>query len=210
MQPTTLQRTSLAETKEAFPCLTRLLGLVLVLATLLLTSCYSTKRSVKNGQPYASQIHWPAGYELSETQFYLHNQVDIEASPETVWNILIRAEEWPEWYEGMTDVSVTDSSEGILAQGSRMTFNTMKREFEATVTEFAPYERLGWESLNPKLNAYHAWLILPTSTGCRVITDESQNGRLAGLQKVFRPRKLKRLHDVWLAELKEKAEAAPQ
>ena len=55
---------------------------------------------------------------------------------------------------------------------------------------------------------YHAWLILPTETGCKVITDESQNGWLTFFEKTFQPKKLKKLHDVWLTELKKKAEAS--
>ena len=182
--------------------------LPLVFGALLLTSCYSTKRAIKKGEPYGEQIRWPAGYELSETQFYIHNQVDVEASPETVWDILIQAERWPDWYEGMRDVKVLSAADGILTEDSKMTFNTMKRDFEGAIAEFIPYERLAWETASDDLNAYHAWLIVPSEGGCRVVTAESQHGKLARLQKVFRPHKLKRLHDVWLTELKKKAEAA--
>ena len=185
-------------------------GLALVFTALALTSCYSTKRAIKKGEPYGQQIRWPEDYALSETPFYIHSQVDIEAPPETVWSILIEAERWPEWYGGMRDVEVEGSSDGVLAEDSRMIFNTMKRDFAGTITEFAPPERLAWETVNDDLHAYHAWLIVPTETGSRVVTAESQYGKLARLQKVFRPHKLERLHDVWLSELKNKAEAAHQ
>ena len=202
-----MKPTSRTETASPFRAL---LGsiLLLVFGAVVLTSCYSTKRAIKKGEPYGEQIRWPAGYELSETQFYIHNQVDIQASPETVWGILIEAERWPDWYEGMRDVKVLNAADGILTDDSQMTFNTMKRDFEGTITEFMPYERLAWETVSDDLSAYHAWLIVPMESGCRVVTAESQHGKLARLQKVFRPHKLKRLHDVWLAELKKKAEAA--
>ena len=87
-----------------------------------------------------------------------------------------------------------------------MVFNTMKHDFDGFIKEFVPYERLGWETQHEKLNAYHAWLILPTENGCKVITDESQNGKLARLQAKFLPNKLRNYHDIWLKELKKKAE----
>ena len=51
---------------------------------------------------------------------------------------------------------------------------------------------------------------MPTDTGVRVVTEESQHGFLATLQDIFQPNKLRKLHDVWLAELKKLAEAKVQ
>ncbi|MDJ0701459.1 MAG: hypothetical protein QNJ07_16540 [Woeseiaceae bacterium] len=66
---------------------------------------------------------------------------------------------------------------------------------------------MGWESKKSTIRAYHAWLIVPTDTGSTVIIDEAQHGFLTTMQRVFQPNKLHRLHDVWLAELKARAEA---
>ena len=57
------------------------------------------------------------------------------------------------------------------------------------------------------IQRYHTWLVVPTATGCKVVTQESQHGFLTYLQKTFVPNKLHRLHDVWLAKLKARAEA---
>ena len=54
---------------------------------------------------------------------------------------------------------------------------------------------------------YHAWLIVPTRTGCRVMTDESFHGFSAVMQRVFIPDKLHNLHEAFLIGLKQKAEA---
>ena len=43
--------------------------------------------------------------------------------------------------------------------------------------------------------------------GCRLVTAESQHGLLTFLQRVFVPTKLHDLHDVWLAQIKKRAEA---
>ena len=75
-----------------------------------------------------------------------------------------------------------------------------------TVREFDPPYRLSWESVRNDIQGYHAWMIVPTEAGCKVITSESQHGLKAFLQKAFLPNKLRKLHDVWLEEFKRKAE----
>jgi len=179
----------------------------LLSVSFLFPSCYSLKKSVESGKPYNEQINWPKDYGMTETEFYLHNKIEIEASPETVWNILTQAEQWSDWYVGMKNVKVLDSETGIIDGKVDMTFNTMNRDFKATVIEYQPYERLSWETMDDKMMGVHAWLIIPTEKGCLVVTDESQYGTLARLQKIFLPNKLRKLHDVWLEEMKIKAEA---
>ncbi|MGD1841661.1 MAG: SRPBCC domain-containing protein [Thermonemataceae bacterium] len=172
----------------------------------LLTGCYSLKKSIKESKPYSSQINWAEGYTPADAQFFIHNAIEIEASPQTVWDILIQAEDWPNWYEGMSGVKVPAASDGILFDSAAVQFRTMGLDFDATIVEFEPPTRLGWLSVQKRISGYHAWLIIPTEKGCKVITDESQKGSLTFLQKVFVPNKLKKLHDIWLAELKKKAE----
>lgn len=155
----------------------------------------------------ARQINWPAGYEPSRSKFYVHNEIEIDAPPQIVWEILMQAEKWPEWYEGASGVKILDSRTGLLQPGSSFQWKTMGLDFISTIREFVPNERLSWESEKSSIQGYHAWLILPTDKGCRVITDESQNGWLTFFEKLFQRNKLRRLHDVWLSELKRKAEA---
>jgi hypothetical protein len=51
------------------------------------------------------------------------------------------------------------------------------------VQEFVPYERLDWDAHGNGLDAYHAWLIIKTSQGCDVITEETQGSFLPRLLK---------------------------
>lgn len=187
--------------------MTRILLFSTLLYLILFSSCYSLKKSIASGKPYNEQINWPEGYGMNETEFYLHNKIEIEASPKIVWEILTNAEDWPNWYKGMKNVNVVDSDAGIIDGKVDMAFNTMNRDFNARVTEYEPYKRLSWETIHPKMMGIHAWLMIPTEKGTLVVTDESQYGKLARLQKVFVPNKLRKLHDVWLEEMKAKAEA---
>ena len=151
-------------------------------------------------------IHWPTQYEPKDAGFFVHNAIDVDAPPEVVWEILIRAEEWPRWYEGAQDVRVEGSPTGLLHEGASFSWSTMGLDFTSTVKELVPNQRLSWESRKSTIKGYHAWLITPTRTGCRVVTEESQHGFLTTMQKIFVPQKLRRLHDVWLAEMKRLAE----
>jgi uncharacterized protein YndB with AHSA1/START domain len=152
-------------------------------------------------------VNWPAEYEPSKSKFFVHNEIEIAASPKKVWSILIDAEQWPGWYVGAEGVSITNSDSSLLQPNSVFIWKTMGLDFESTIKEFEPTSRLSWESKKKSIQGYHAWVILPTASGCRVITDESQNGWLTFFEKTFQGKKLKRLHELWLSELKKKAEA---
>lgn len=178
----------------------------LCLSLLLLTS---GSILAQQASPADTTINWPEAYAPEDARFYVQNAIDINASPEAVWAILMDAEAWPEWYEGAKDVQVITTEDGQLHQDAVMRWKTMGLRFESTIMEFeAPY-RLGWESKKSSIRGYHAWLIIPTATGCRVLTEESQRGWLTLMERIFQPKKLHRLHDEWLEGLKAKAEATP-
>ncbi|MDW3193728.1 MAG: SRPBCC domain-containing protein [Cytophagales bacterium] len=181
-------------------------SLVWVSLLLAVSSCYSLKKRIETGEPYNDQINWPKEASPSEVDFYIHNRIEVEARPEEVWNLLIQAESWSEWYEGMQNVEVLNDENGMIRSASQLKFHTMNRDFDAQVIEYIPNERLTWETNHPKLHAVHSWLIVQNENGCLLITDETQTGTLAKLQKVFLPNKLQKLHDIWLGGFKEKLE----
>ena len=154
----------------------------------------------------ADEINWPAQYEPERASFFVHNQIDIAASPQTIWDVLIEAETWPDWYEGAFNVEVADNPDGRLTPDASFTWKTMGFNFTSVMKEWEPPYRLAWESRREAIQAYHAWLITPIEGGSRLVTDESQFGFLATMQSLFMPNKLRRLHDVWLAAIKDRAE----
>jgi uncharacterized protein YndB with AHSA1/START domain len=166
------------------------------------------ENALSKGAVPANRINWPAQYEPKDASFFVHNQIDIDAPPAAVWNVIVQAETWPAWYEGAENVKVSSGTNGVLGARSSFTWSTMGLDFNSTVTEFEPPYRLSWESRKSTIQGYHAWLIIPTSTGSRLVTEESQYGFMTLLQKIFVPNKLHRLHDVWLSQIKQRAEAA--
>jgi uncharacterized protein YndB with AHSA1/START domain len=161
-----------------------------------------------SAQSIEEGIRWPEAYEPTRSKFFVHNEIEIYAPPAIVWDILLPAETWPDWYEGAKNVVIVRGGEGgRLSSNAVFDWQTMGLKFRSTIKEFVPNERLSWESRKRSIQGYHAWLIVPTATGCRLITDESQHGWLTFFEKTFQPRKLHRLHDIWLSEIKKKAEA---
>lgn len=152
------------------------------------------------------KINWPSEYDPANSKFYVHNEIQIDASPEIVWEFLIDALKWESWYAGAKNVSFIHSGDSLLNANSVFNWETMGLKFESEIQQFEPYRLLAWESKKKIIQGYHVWLIVPDGNGCKVITDESQNGWLTFFEKIFQGKKLHRLHDMWLAELKIKSE----
>ena len=166
--------------------------------------------SAKNPAPITGQaelINWPPRYEPARATFHISNSVLIDAPPETVWRHLIDAGRWAEWYDGASNVTLIDGQDGSINSGSTIQWKTMGLHFDSRIHEFEPPYRLGWESRRGLIQGYHTWLIVPTDGGSMVITEESQFGFLAYMQRFFQHRKLYRLHEDWLRELKVLSEA---
>ena len=140
--------------------LVSLASLCLMLSTLI-TGCYSVKKTVENSKPLSQEINWPKEYTPEESKFFVHNEIDIEASPEKVWEILINAAKWEEYYEGASKFEMAGSSDGKLKPNSEFSWKTMGLDFTSVIKEYEAPKRLGWESIRKDIQGYHAWLIIP-------------------------------------------------
>ncbi|MGF1637653.1 MAG: SRPBCC domain-containing protein [Cyclobacteriaceae bacterium] len=153
-----------------------------------------------------NRINWPKEFDPKISDFYVHNEIEINATPDQVWQLLIQAKDWISWYDGIQNIRFEDSIQVQLAKNTKVFWNSMGQSLNNTVVEFEPNKTLSWQFNEAKIQGYHAWVIIPTANGCRVITDESQTGKLAKLQKIFIPKKLMKQHDNWLKLLKMEAE----
>jgi uncharacterized protein YndB with AHSA1/START domain len=166
------------------------------------------ENSLDRSAPAVARIHWPERYKPEGAGFFVHNQIDIDAPPETVWNVLVQAETWPTWYEGAENVRLEGGASGRLTQGASFTWSTMGLDFKSTVVELEAPLRLSWESRKATIQGYHAWLLVPSGRGTTLVTAESQHGFLTVMQEIFVPNKLHRLHDIWLSQIKKRSESA--
>lgn len=155
----------------------------------------------------SEKIVYPAAFEPANCPVFVRNEIAIKASPETVWFWLTNAATWSDWYPNAANVQLLNQQSGHLLAGTTFKWRTFGANLESVVNEFVPYQRLAWEATGTGISAYHAWLIIPTETGCTVITEETQHGWLCRLGKLFMPNRMYRFHQIWLNGLKAKAES---
>jgi hypothetical protein len=93
--------------------------------------------------------------------------------------------------------------------GSRFRWKTFGVTLDSKVEQFVPFERLAWSAHSTGIDVYHAWLIERRSSGCYVLTEESQNGLMARLSSMLRPNNMSRYHQLWLEQLLAKARTGP-
>jgi hypothetical protein len=55
------------------------------------------------------------------------------------------------------------------------------------------------------VDAYHAWVLQPSTQGCHVLTEETQHGWITRLGKLFIPNRMGKFHQLWLEGLETRA-----
>jgi len=151
-------------------------------------------------------IRWPEQYRPERTKVHVHNELEMPVSSDVVWAWLIRAELWPTWYSNSKQV-VIEGGGAALGMGSRFRWTTFGAKLDSKVEEFVPGERLAWSARAMGIDAYHAWLIEKTPSGCCVVTEENQNGWTASLSNKLRPQNMSKGHQMWLEQLLVKAKS---
>jgi hypothetical protein len=154
-----------------------------------------------------SRITWPSGNLPSSSIVFAQNTIEIAATPEKVWALLVDCVRWPSWYKHCADVSVLRDGPTLNAR-SKFRFKTIGFYFEPDIVTFDLYRMLIWWAKGPAgTSGAHAWYIEPTSSGCRVITEETQKGFLLRLVGARTRQRLLVAHEEWLRALKALAEA---
>jgi hypothetical protein len=155
--------------------------------------------------PMPMPIRWPEAFEPSRCPVHVVNEATMPARPEDAWAWLVRAASWPSWYPNAKRVVFERGTPPDLAPGTVFRWSTFGVRITSRVVEFEPPDRLAWDAKGVGLLAYHAWLIEPTPGGCRVLTEETQLGRLARLGARLMPDRMHRFHQIWLERLAERA-----
>jgi len=150
-------------------------------------------------------INWPARYRPENCAVHVVNELEMSAAPDAVWAWLIDAERWPHWYPNAANVAVEGAPDGRLFAGAKFRWKTFGVTISSRVAEFEPATRIAWEAKAFGLEVYHAWLIIPSPDGCKVITEETQNGALARLSQWLRPGQMHKAHQTWLENLGKRA-----
>lgn len=136
---------------------------------------------------------------------YTVNELDIPAPLEAVWDALIDAERWPSSYDNARDVVVDGG--GPLRPGARFAWTTLGVRVHTTVEVFEPCGALGWRGDTWYGRGLHTRLLVPTASGCRVVTEEAQAGLVPSIGRLVLRRQLLHWHQRWLEGLARAASA---
>lgn len=156
------------------------------------------------------KVRWPRQYHPKISALYALNDIDVKAPPAVVWKLLVDAEHWSEYFPPEDQVRLL-GGESELALGTRWTRQTVGIPTRLVVTEFEPPGRLAWATTvdgdETGSSAYHGWVITPTSFGCHVLTEETQQGPFF-LEELGRkhPGGLYNYHQQWVECLARAAE----
>jgi uncharacterized protein YndB with AHSA1/START domain len=148
-------------------------------------------------------IKWPKEMAPSRCPIHFTNELEVAASPETIWSLLVDPKAWPSFYPGVKHVQLLDGHES-LRLGTRLETNLAGQDVAASVSEFEPMTRIAWYG-GPKdsedSKAYHAWIITPVPKGCHLRTEETMKGPLWIELAKKAPDAFWRTHEKLLADL---------
>ncbi|MDB5276206.1 MAG: hypothetical protein JWR61_1161 [Ferruginibacter sp.] len=109
------------------------------------------------------KIIFPEKFSPSNSPVFVHNEIEINATPGKVWFWLTNAATWHDWYFNASKVKLVNEPGGHLLEKTKFTWKTFGADLKSEVQKFVPNERLTWDAKGPGILAYHARLIIPTT-----------------------------------------------
>lgn len=145
-------------------------------------------------------MRWPVGLEPERASVHARNQMMIPADSARIWRWICRASRWPEWYVNCDWVRFRGGGPDLFPD-AHFVWKTFGVRVRSAVLVFEPYTEIGWSVSAFGLTGYHGWTIEPAEGGCRVVTEQSHNGRLSPMGRWYLRRALLREHQSWLESL---------
>jgi uncharacterized protein YndB with AHSA1/START domain len=135
-------------------------------------------------------------------------EIEIDASPDRVWSVLVDVERWPEWMASYT--SVERLSEGPLAVGGEARVRQPGlRAATYTVTGLVPGVEFTWTSTAAGVRTTGRHVVHPRPDGRAALTlSIEQSGILAGPVGLLLGRKIRRFLAIEGEGLRAAAETA--
>jgi uncharacterized protein YndB with AHSA1/START domain len=115
--------------------------------------------------------------DASEAQVKSRREIQIAASPEIVWDVLTRFEQWPQWNPEVKSMSFG----GPLAPGSEFRWKAGPGTIVSTLEQVEQPQFIRWRGRTMSIKATHEWRLEPRDSGTFVETEESFSGLLARL-----------------------------
>lgn len=140
---------------------------------------------------------WPDDLRPEGAPVFTRNELVIEAPPQAVWEVLIRAVDWPEFYDNAKDVRI-EGGGSVLGEGAVFTWRTFGIAVRTEVIAWEPGRCLAWRGDDWKGRGCHTWLLEPEGDGTRLVTEEVQRGPVPWLGQLYLQPGLLRWHQLWL------------
>jgi len=129
-------------------------------------------------------------------------EIFIQASPETVWKIQTDISAWNEWQPDISKSQI----DGALVTGSVFRWTSGGFAVTSTLHEVVSQQRIAWTGKALGSQARHIWIFKSQNGGTLVTTEESMEGWLISILKPLMLGFLDKSLDVWVKNLKNKAE----
>jgi len=130
------------------------------------------------------------------------SEAEIEADPQTVWEVLTAFESWPSWNPDVSSVSL----EGAVEGGTEFRWKAGRATIVSTIRRVEPPRLIGWTGKTTGIDAVHVWRLEPRDGGTLVTTEESWEGLLVRVLRGPLRRRLQKAVDGGLVHLKAEAE----
>jgi uncharacterized protein YndB with AHSA1/START domain len=99
-------------------------------------------------------------------------QVEVDADPETVWDVLTAIDDWPSWNPEVRSASL----EGGLTEGSRFRWKAGPGTITSTLQRIERPRLIGWTGTTFGIKAVHVHRLEPRGEGTVVKSEESWEG----------------------------------
>lgn len=128
--------------------------------------------------------------------------IEINTSPEKVWDVLTDFTSWPEWNSGVSDMQF----ESTVTPGAVFSWKGGGLRIVSTIEEVEPPKRIAWTGKALGTHAIHVYTLTPSEHGVQVNTSESFVGWLPSLLSGYMKATLERSLVSSLQDLKSAAE----
>src|SRR5689334_19945428 len=105
--------------------------------------------------------------------------VDIEASPDRVWGIMVDVERWSEWTRSITSIKRLEAGPFVVGSRARV-LQPKLRPAVWIVTKLDTGRSFTWESRNPGVRVIGFHGVEPTEKGSRATLSVQMDGPFSG------------------------------
>jgi len=153
---------------------------------------------------------WPDKEHPRGAHVFAHNERIVPAPPERVWDLIVAAQGWSDFYANAQFVELVDPQQHRLRHGSVFRWVTFGFPLTSEVAPCEPPGLIGWRWWRTGAHGYHVWLLEPHEFGTRIVTEETQLGIGPRLLRPIMRRALPLGHGYWLRQLARRATLPPR